>query len=136
MTALRYRTGIDRWTGRPLTGWPHVQQSLACIWQTRLEERVMLLDFGSNLRSWLAEDLTPVTALGIYADLIEAAHKWEPEYRISTLQFVQASRDGSLGLRHGGVYYPEGRLGNYALAEQRSAIAPIVLSRSPVRRVS
>lgn len=136
MQAVRYRTGIDMTTGKLLVGWAHVQQSLAVIWTTRLEERVMLLDFGSNLRSWLAEDLTPATALGIYGDLIDAAHKWEPEYRISTLQFVSAKRDGSLGLRHGGIYYPEGRLGNYDLGIQMGAGAPIVIREQIARRLS
>ena len=96
----------------------------------------MRLDFGSDLRSWLAEDLTPATALGIYGDLIEAAHKWEPEYRISTLQFVLVDRGGALGLRHGGVYYPEGRFGNYERGIQVGAGAPIVLGEHLARRVA
>ena len=136
MQAVRYRTGIDKTTGKLLVGWAHVQQSLAVIWTTRFEERVMLLDFGSNLRSWLAEDLTPATALGIYGDLIEAAHKWEPEYRVATLQFVLADRGGSLGLRHGGVYYPEGRLGNYERGIQVGAGAPIIIREQMTRRVA
>lgn len=134
--AVRYRTGIDRTTGKPLVGWAHVQQSLTVIWTTRLGELVMLLPFGSNLRSWLAEDLTPATALGIYGDLVGAAHRWEPEYRISTLQFVLANRDGALGLRHGGTYYPEGRFGNYDLAIPVGAGAPIIVREQLARRVA
>ena len=136
MQALRYRTGIDRTTGRPLVGWAHVQQSLARIWTTRVGELFMALEFGSNLRSWLSEDLTPATALGIYGDLITSAHRWEPEYRVSTLQFVLVDRGGSLGLRHGGIYYPEGRLGNYGPAIQIGAGAPIVLKEELARRVA
>lgn len=136
MQALRYRIGIDRQTRKPLVGWAHVQQSLAVIWTTRLQERWMLLDFGSTLRSWLAEDLAPATALGIYADLVTAAHRWEPEYRIATLQFVLVKREGVLGLRHGGVYYPEGRFGNYERAVQVGAGAPIVLREQIARRVA
>ena len=134
--AVRYRTGIDRTTGQPLVGWAHVQQSLAVIWTTRFEERVMLLPFGSNLRSWLAEDLSPATALGIYGDLIAAAHRWEPEYRVATLQFVLANREGALGLRHGGVYYPEGRFGNYERGIPVGAGSPIVIREQLARRVA
>ena len=134
--AVRYRVGIDGRTGKILVGWPHCQQSLATIWTTRLGEMVMLLDFGSNLRSWLAEDLDPATALGIYADLVVAAHTWEPEYRISTLQLVRATRDGGLGLRHSGTYYPEGRYGNYALAVPVGAGAPIVLQQQLARAIA
>lgn len=133
--AVRFRTGIDRSTGQPLTGWAHVQQSLSVIWTTRLKERVMRLDFGSTLRAWLAEDLTPETALGIYADLVVATHTFEPEYRIATLQFVDATRLGGLGIRHAGTYYPEGRLGNYDIAVPVGEGAPIIVRERLARRV-
>ncbi len=136
MQALRYRVGIDATTGKPLVGWAHVQQSLATIWTTALKARVMRLDFGSRLRTWLAEDLTPETALGIYGDLVEATYRFEPEYRISSLQFVDATRLGGLGLRHGGIYYPEGRLGNYGDAVPIGVAAPIIVRETVARRVS
>lgn len=136
MQALRYRTGIDRNTFRPLVGWAHVQQSLAVIWSTRLLERVMRLDFGSHLRSWLAEDLTPETALGIYDELVTAAHRWEPEYRVHNMQFVLLTRDGGLGLKHGGLYYPEGRLGNYDVALPIGEALPLTRLEAFVRRAT
>lgn len=134
--AVRYRTGLDRRTGQVLTGWAHVQQSLAVIWTTRFRERVMRLAVGSELRSWLAEDLSPATALGIYADLVVAAHTFEPEYRLTELQFVNASRDGSLALRHSGTYYPEGRFGDYSKAVPVGYGAPIVLAQQIARRIA
>ena len=136
MLAARYRTGIDERTGRILTGWDHVVQSLATIWTTRLKERVMRHDFGSNLRAWLAEDLTPATALGIYADLIVATHRHEPEYRVRTMQFVLASREGGLGIRHAGIYYPEGRLGNYGIGIPVGVGSPIVVRETIARRIA
>lgn len=99
-----------------LTGIAALLQSLDVIWMTRTNQRVMLLEFGSQLRSWLSEDLTPTLALQIYSDLIASAHRWEPEYRIREMQFVRMSGSGMLGLRHGGLYFPEGRLGNYDVA--------------------
>jgi phage baseplate assembly protein W len=114
--AIRYRTGIDGRTGRALTGQAHLIQSLETIWTTRRNLRVMLLDFGSDLRGLLSEDLTPALALQIYYELAVTVELWEPEYRIDSMQFVSLSQGGALGLRHGGLYFPEGRLGNYDIA--------------------
>ncbi|MFA7604028.1 MAG: hypothetical protein WCY29_13545 [Novosphingobium sp.] len=114
--AIRYRSGVDRQSGRMLTGSAHLAQSLDTIWSTRIDELVMLLDFGSDLRGLLAEDLTPALALSIFNELVVTAERWEPEYRVDELQFVRMSEAGMLGLRHGGLYYPEGRFGNYGIA--------------------
>lgn len=124
-TIVRYRTGVDRRTGRLLRGKAHLVQSLATIWLTRTNVCVMLLDFGSDLRSFLAEDVNPELALDLYDQIVTSAHRWEPEYRVSNLQFVSMTKTGGLGLRHDGTYYPEGRFGNYAIAEPFGALAPL-----------
>lgn len=115
-------------------GWPVIAQALSVIWGTRLTERCDRLGFGSDLRRHLSEDMTPELALGIYDDLVISAHTHEPEYRLTSLQFVRVERTGLLGLRHGGAYYPEGRFGNYDLVEpgQRIDIVPVVSGRLSV----
>ncbi len=113
---IRFRTGIDGRTGRVITGPEHLAQSLAKIWHTRVETRVMRLAFGSDLRSLLSEDLSPAIAMLIYNEMVASAARWEPEYAISELQLVTLKDSGALGIRHGGIYYPEGRFGNYDLA--------------------
>lgn len=130
---VRYRTGIDGETGELLRGFAHVAQSLAVIWITRTNLRVMLLKFGSDIRSFLSEDITPAMVLELYDELVTTAHRWEPEYRISGLQLVHLNRTGGLGLRHDGTYYPEGRFGNYAIAEPMGALAPIAARESIAR---
>lgn len=111
--ALKIRAGIDERTGKVITGPAHLAQSLSKIWHTRLDTRVMRLSFGSDLRSLLAEDLTPAIALLIYNELVATAARWEPEYRLTQLQLVKLTAGGALGLRHGGLYFPEGRFGNF-----------------------
>ena len=114
--AIRYRSGFNGRTGKLLVGAPHLVQSLDKIWGTRITQRVMLLNFGSDLRALLAEDVTPSLALAIYTEMVASAARHEPEYRINDMQLVTLTADGALGLRHGGLYYPEGRFGNYSLA--------------------
>lgn len=134
MQAVRYRQGADAVTGRPLVGRAHLAQSLGVIWATRVGELVMLLDFGANLRSHLAEDVTGSLALTIYNDLATAVEKWEPEYRVREMQLVSLTRDGGLGLRHGGIYYPEGRFGNYAIGEPFGELSPLSRYEAVARR--
>ncbi len=125
LQAVRYRQGIDAGTGRLLTGRAHLAQSLAKIWTTRIGERVMLLDFGSNLRSHLAEDIGAPLVFAIYDDLTSAIYEWEPEYRVRDLQIVSLTRIGGLGVKHGGLYYPEGRFGNYDIVEDFGGVAAL-----------
>jgi phage baseplate assembly protein W len=133
MRAVRYRTGTCARTGLFLRGWPHCAQSLGKIWQTRLGTRSMRLAFGSELRSHLGEDITPELALDIYTDLTVAAHTYEDEYRVQQMQLVALTREGVLGLSHSGIYYPEGRFGNYEDAEPVTAkVALRALRRSEV----
>lgn len=113
---IRYRTGRDQRTGEMISGPRHLAQSLGKIIDTRLNTMPMLLDFGMDLRSFLSEDLTPALALTIYTDIAAAFARWEPEYEIQQIQLVRLTDAGALGLRHGGLYYPEGRFGNYELA--------------------
>jgi hypothetical protein len=130
MRGLRYRTGLDAQTGEPIRGWRHVAQSLETIWSTRPGSRVMRLAFGSDLYSRLGEDITPALALQLYTDLTIAAHAFEPEYRIRSMQLVNLGRDGGLGLRHSGTYYPEGRFGIFDFEEAVTAAVPLSMLRS------
>ena len=113
----RYRVGSDRTTGRMLTGWAHCQQSVAVILSTQLEARLMRLDFGCELIGQIGKNLTELRVLQIYRSVVTAVHRWEPEYRIRRLALESVERVGGLSLRTEGLYYPEGRLGNYAIIE-------------------
>lgn len=114
---IRYRQGINALDGKPLIGVGHLAQSLWRIWSTRLNDMPMLLEFGSDIRGLLGEDITPALALAVYNELVASAARWEPEYALSQLQLVHVTQDGSLGLRHSGTYYPEGRYGNFDLSQ-------------------
>jgi len=113
---IRYRSGLSEVTGQVISGPQHLAQSLGIIWHTRLDTRVMRLSFGADLRSLLCEDLTPALAMLIYNEMVASAARWEPEYELAQLQLVTLKESGALGLRHGGLYYPEGRFGNYDIA--------------------
>ncbi len=114
---LRYRSGMDRTTGRVLTGWAHCAQSVDVILSTRLDERVMRLAFGSNLVRLIGRSLAPSVLIELYREIVVCVHRWEPEYRIRRLDVASVERTGGLGLLTRGLYYPEGRFGDYDAAE-------------------
>lgn len=128
--AIRYRAGINAVDGQPLIGVPHLVQSLGKIWTTAYDTLPMLLDFGNNLRGLLSEDIEPALSLAIYNEMVVSAARWEPEYELTELQLVLLKETGTLGLRHGGVYYPEGRLGNYSIAAPLSLPAGALIGGS------
>ncbi len=124
--AIRYRVGIDQTDGQLLVGMAHVNQSVAKILTTLPLELVMLLDFGSNLIGEIGKNLYAGEALRIYGIVAGAIHKWEPEFRVTTMSLVSVTRVGGLSLALAGTYYPEGRFGNYAISEPANLNVPLV----------
>ncbi len=124
---VRYRVGISKVTGRSMTGYAHLQQSLAEIIATIPTERVMRLDFGLDPTRRLGRNISPALAATLYRDLIVAIHKFEPEYRVTRLQLVSVDRLGGLAIYLEGAYFPEGRLGNYALEAPANFNLPVGL---------
>lgn len=117
MATINYRVGIDQNTGQPLVGYPHLVQSLAKIFSTVPQELVMLLDFGADLLAEIGKNLYAGEVLRIYSIIVSQINAWEPEFRVSRMQLVQLTQAGGLGLALSGIYFPEGRLGNYAISE-------------------
>lgn len=124
----RYRTGIDATTGKVLTGYAHLVQSVDKIISTLPTERVMRLDFGLEPTRRLGRNISAALAATLYRDAITAIHKWEPEYRIVRLQLVGLDRIGGMSIYFEGDYFPEGRFGNYDLVEPANINIPLALT--------
>jgi uncharacterized protein len=124
--AIRYRTGIDQNTGQPLVGMAHVNQSIAKILTTQKMELVMLLAFGTDLIGEIGKNLYAGEVLRIYGMVCGAIHQWEPEFRVTNVKLVAATRAGGLALALAGTYYPEGRFGNYKIAQAANLNVPLV----------
>lgn len=114
---IRYRSGIDRRTGQALTGFDHVRQSIEVILTTHLTERWMLLEFGHPGLRVIGRNLTAPVILSLYKETRRVIRRWEPEYDITRFRLLAAEATGTLALGTSGTYYPEGRFGNFAIAE-------------------
>ena len=111
-------TGIDRFTGRPLSDWPHVVQSILVILSTRIGDRVMRRSFGSAVPGLLGRNLVPATLLRFYTAIAIAIELWEPRFRVRQFEYpgVENSandlRQGRLGIRMIGDYRPRALSGD------------------------
>lgn len=110
--------GLDRRTGRVLTGWEHVVQSIEVILSTQVGERVMRRVFGSAVPRLLGETMVPPTVLRFFTAVIVAIELWEPRFRVIQIEIVEALNEaealrlGRLRLAIVGEYRPRAHLGD------------------------
>lgn len=109
-------TGIDRRTGRVLSGWAHTTQSLAVIFTTYFGERVMRRWFGSFVPNLLGRNMDPPTIIKFWMAICVAIELWEPRFKVTKIQPIgtpEGMRRGGLGFEVQGVYRPRGHLGDF-----------------------
>lgn len=108
---------MDRRTGRILTDWAHVAQSIADILTTHKYTRLMRRDYGSNVPLLIDKPMTDATLLMFYVESAEAIDLWEPRVGVKNLAFTAASRDGRATLALDCTYFPRGHLGDRTPAQ-------------------
>lgn len=104
--------GINRETGQPESGWPHVAQSLGVIFTTRFGERVMRRWFGSLVPNLLGENMTPETFLRFFS-AVGSALEQEPRVRLIQVLPLSVNRNGRAEVRIEVEYRPRGHLGDF-----------------------
>jgi len=127
-------TGIDRNTGKLLSGWDHVVQSILTIMTTAYGERILRRWFGSAVPQLLGENLTAPAVVRFFAALIAALEvretdtglPREPRFKITRITPKRVGRSGELRLEILGVYMPRGHLGDFTPEDTRT----IVLTQS------
>lgn len=118
--------GIDRRTGKLLTDWDHVVQSLEVILTTRVITRVMRREFGSDVPKLIDAPSNDLSLLMFYVAAAEAVDRWEPRFELLEVNFEQAGPDGRTALLLMGNYLPRGHLGDRTPEEQRTKVFDFV----------
>lgn len=116
--------GIDARTGRPLSGWPHVAQSISKCVTTELGTRVMRRDFGADIKDLQDAPLNEETIVDWIMAVAEALEPrqvgnsiyGEPRFRLMTVRPAHADEAGRLEIVIAGVHYPKGHLGDFTPA--------------------
>jgi phage baseplate assembly protein W len=122
------RHGMNAATGQLLSGWPHVVQSIGVILTTRLATRVMRRTFGSRLKELQDAPGNRRTLLEVYAAVADALAKWEPGFRLQTVELTRAGPDGVYAFVLTGIYYPRGHLGDFTLSEPATTRLPVAVN--------
>lgn len=100
--------GMDRRTGRALSGRAHLEQSVEDILTTPIGQRVMNRDYGSRLFDLIDVPINQFTKVDFYAAIIEALIRWEPRLRI-TKATVSSPEAGCIEVGVSGVEVASGR---------------------------
>ena len=98
--------GMDRHTGKPLSGWAHVAQSIGVILTTFVGERVMRRDFGSDVPAALFKPTDDHNLILTFGAVAEAIEEWEPRFTLTHLA-ASGGADGHVNLRLDGVFEGE-----------------------------
>lgn len=118
--------GINRRTGKVLTDWAHVVQSIEDILTTRVGTRVMRREYGSDLPKLIDAPMNDYSLLMFYVATAEALDEWEPRFQLLEVYFVDASAAGNTTLRLVGQYLPRGHLGDPTPANDNTLVLDLV----------
>ncbi len=83
--------GINRHTGRAISGDAHLMQSIADILSTPKGTRVMRRDYGSNLPDLIDQPINAFTLIDVYQATAEALNLWEPRIVVERVQVLRSS---------------------------------------------
>jgi phage baseplate assembly protein W len=114
-------TGINRQTGEILEDWDYVWQALNDIWGTATGTRVERRPYGAGLVGLIDSPGNPQSVLRCLDAAVEC-HKWQPWFRIQTMQLDAASPDGQFSLIFSGLYYPYADQGDYTTVETLTGV--------------
>lgn len=130
-------TGVDRWTGRPISGWPHVVRCLEAIFTTLFGSRVMRRWVGSFIPRLLGENLTPDTLVRFFT-AIYAALEFEPRFALTKINILSSSDDLRLGgvvIELEGQYRPRAHLGDFTVEGGRKVTLAVARDGSSIREL-
>lgn len=75
--------GMDRYTGKPLSGRSHLAQSVGDILSTAIGLRTMLRDYGAAVMELVDQPGNGRGVQRIYAAVAIALERWEPRLRLT-----------------------------------------------------
>ncbi|QBQ11082.1 MULTISPECIES: GPW/gp25 family protein [Pseudomonas] len=101
--------GMDRRTGKPLSGLDHLRQSIEDILVTPVGSRRMRPEYGSQLRRFVDLPVNEGWKSAVQAEVARSLQRWEPRLKLERVQVV-AIVGGRIDFKLTGEYLGESQL--------------------------
>jgi phage baseplate assembly protein W len=112
---------LDHNTGAGVEGWAHVTQSIETILVTRLNTRVFMRQFGSDVPSMVDMPMNDANIMALYVSVAQAIERWEPRFDLTGVT-LSAGADGVLSLNLEGTYMPYAHLGDDTVVSDETQV--------------
>ena len=99
-------TGLNRTTGRNLSGYKHLQQSIEDILTTPVGSRVMRPEYGSHLPRMVDLPVNKGWISAVQAEIARAIGRWEPRLKLSRVT-IHSVIDGKVSMTIAGEHKNE-----------------------------
>lgn len=96
MTAIASVTGMDRHSGRALTGTDHLRQSIIDILTTPIGTRLCQRDYGSQLPDLIDAPMNDAGVQALFAATASAIATWYPWLVLTQIALAVGDEPGSL----------------------------------------
>ena len=93
-------SGMDRQTGRAISGTAHLAQSIGDILTTRIGTRVERRAYGSAVPDYIDAPMTAVQRTRAYGAAAAALLRWEPRLRLARIQLLADTSGVGMQGRH------------------------------------
>lgn len=101
--------GLDRRTGRALSGVEHLRQSIEDILSTPVGSRRMRPEYGSHLRRFVDLPVNDGWKSAVQAEVARALSRWEPRLKLERVR-VTAVVGGQITLQLTGQYLGDSQI--------------------------
>ncbi len=101
--------GLDRNTGRALSGIAHLRQSIADILSTPIGSRRMRPDYGSKLRRFVDLPVNEGWKSAVQAEVARALGRWEPRLKLERVRVLSVV-GGQITLQLTGQYLGDSQI--------------------------
>ena len=112
--------GMNRRTGRWISGWDHTSQSLDDVVTTPLGSRVLRRMYGAEDDALVDKPASPKGLAPAVMAVAIPVHRWEPRVRLRNVTIAAASGAGRIALAMRLLYQPRALFGDTTPSGERT----------------